>query len=96
MSAPSTKHRRMSFFFDRRSSFPMRLKKQAARITDAIALQINVVANGRTLSGIQAKMMTSVDQHIVTQIRQRFACSLFIVYPLSYPSSDGFFAYIWI
>ena len=72
------------------------LKKQAARITDAIALQINVVANGRTLSGIQAKMMTSVDQHIVTQIRQRFACSLFIVYPLSYPSSDGFFAYIWI
>ena len=47
-------------------------------MTAAIALVIAVVANGRMSFGMQAKMMTSDDQHSVTHIKHKFACNLFI------------------
>lgn len=56
----------------------MRLKKQSD-ISNAPTREVmHVVANGGTEPGMHAKMMTSVDQHRVTHIRQMFACIEFI------------------
>ena len=63
------------------------LKKQRNKSTAPIRLVIAVVANGDTLFGIHANIMTSVDHRRVTHTRQRLACSLFIV--LSLPFSSG-------
>ena len=52
-------------------------KTMSTPILVVLILVIAVVAKGTTLSGIHAKMMTSVDHSSVTQIRHRFACNLF-------------------
>ena len=77
-NTPSSKQRSNISFPARFISAAIRLKKQAASIAAAIAEVINEVANGSTSSGIHAKMITSVDQQSVTQIKHRFACNLFI------------------
>ena len=73
-NTPSSKQRSNISFPARFISAAIRLKKQAASIAAAIAEVINEVANGSTSSGIHAKMITSVDQQSVTQIKHRFAC----------------------
>ena len=54
------------------------LKKHRARRMEPAAEVMHVVANGDTISGIQANIMTSVDQQRVTHNRHRFAWILFI------------------
>ena len=65
----------------------MRLKKHNPRsIAPAIDVR-HVVAKGGTVSGIHAKIITSVDQQRVTHIRQMLACKEFMAVIISFPRS---------
>ena len=83
-NTPSRRQRLMSLSRYFRSSSRIRLRKHKARSKAPTKEVRHVVANGGTESGIHAKIITSVDQQSVTNIRQMFACNEFMGRSFSY------------